>query len=136
MRRDIAVETVLPYPVESVWEALTDPVALSEWVMPVEGFTPVVGCRFRFTARPMPGWDGVVDCEVLEVVALERLVIRWTGSQMRTPTTVTWAVEAVDKGTRLRIDHRGFDSPLWRMMHRSGWKKMANRRLPKLLSVA
>lgn len=56
MRRDITVETDLPYPVEQVRAALTDPEALSEWVMPVEGFEPVPGQRFRFKARPMPGW--------------------------------------------------------------------------------
>jgi uncharacterized protein YndB with AHSA1/START domain len=55
MRRDIAVEETLPFPVETVWQALTDPEALAEWVMPVEGFAPVVGQRFRFKARPMPG---------------------------------------------------------------------------------
>jgi uncharacterized protein YndB with AHSA1/START domain len=49
------------------WQALTDPQALAEWLMPVEGFAPVVGREFRLRARPMPGWDGVIDGKVLEV---------------------------------------------------------------------
>jgi len=127
------LETVLPYPVDVVWEALTDPAALAEWVMPVEGFAPVVGQRFRFLAKPMPGWDGLIDCEVLAIEPLRQLVIRWQGSRMRTPTTVTWTLTAVEAGTRLRLDHQGFEGPgglVLAMMHRSGWGRMARRRLP------
>jgi len=136
MRRDIAIEEILPHPIDAVWEALTDPVALAEWVMPVEGFAPVVGQRFRFRARPMPGWDGVIDCEVLTVEPPHRLVLRWQGSQMKNPTTVTWTLTATDAGTRLRIDHQGFDGlggAVLRLMHRSGWRKMAGRRLGGVL---
>jgi uncharacterized protein YndB with AHSA1/START domain len=132
VRRDIAVEETLPFPVEMVWQALTDPEALAEWVMPVEGFAPVVGQRFRFKARPMPGWDGVIDCEVLTVEPPKRLIIRWQGSQMRTPTTLTWTLTPTDAGTRLRIDHQGFAGPsgaLLALMHRSGWRRMTGRRL-------
>jgi uncharacterized protein YndB with AHSA1/START domain len=139
MRRDIAVETVLPYPVDAVWQALTDPAALGEWVMPVEGFAPVVGQRFRFRAKPMPGWDGVINCEVLAVEAPSRLVLRWQGSRMRRPTTVTWSLTPTGEGTRLRIDHRGFEGPagiLLAMMHRSGWRTMSRRRLAKVLRDA
>jgi len=133
MRRDLASETVLPFPVEAVWKALTDPAALAEWVMPVEGFAPVVGQRFRFLAKPMPGWDGVIDCEVLAIEPLQRMVIRWQGSRMRTPTTVTWTLTPVEAGTRLRIDHQGFEGIgglLLAAMHRSGWGSMTRRRLP------
>jgi uncharacterized protein YndB with AHSA1/START domain len=130
VRRDITVEAMLPYTVEVVWEALTDPAALAEWVMPVEGFAPVVGQRFRFRAKPMPGWDGVIDCEVLVVEPLQRLVIRWQGSRMRAHTTVTWTLAPVQSGTRLRLDHQGFEGPggfVLAAMHRSGWQKMTRR---------
>ena len=136
MRRDLNLETVLPYPVEAVWEALTDPAALAEWVMPVEGFAPVVGQRFRFRAKPMPGWDGVIDCEVLAVEAPRQMVIRWQGSRMRSPTTVTWTLTPVEAGTRLRLDHQGFDGlggSILAAMHRSGWSSMTRRRLPQHL---
>ena len=137
MRRDIAVESVLPYPIDVVWQALTDPAALADWVMPVEGFAPVVGQRFRFLAKPMPGWDGVINCEVLTVQAPERLVIRWQGSRMRTPTTLTWSLAPTGAGTRLRVDHRGFEGPggvLLALMHRFGWRRMTRRRLIEHLS--
>jgi uncharacterized protein YndB with AHSA1/START domain len=138
MRRDIAVEETLPYPVETVWQALTDPVALAEWVMPVERFVPVVGQRFRFKARPIPGWDGVIDCEVLTVEPPQRLVLRWQGSRMPAPTTLTWTLRPSGTGTLLRIDHQGFQGPsgaLLALMHRSGWRRMTRRRLAEHLSA-
>lgn len=133
MRRDLTVETVLPYPVETVWQALTDAQALAEWVMPVEGFAPVVGQRFRFLAAPMPGWDGVINCEVVTVDPPRRIVISWQGSRMPTPTTLTWTLTPAGAGTRLRIDHQGFEGPsglVLGLMHRHGWRKMSRRQLP------
>ncbi|MDN3352045.1 hypothetical protein [Actinomadura sp. DC4] len=43
MRRDLTIQTDLPHSPAVVWQALTDPVALAEWLMPVEDFAPVVG---------------------------------------------------------------------------------------------
>lgn len=138
MRRDITVETDLPYPVEQVWAALTDPDALSEWVMPVEGFAPEPGRKFRFRAKPMPGWDGVINCEILEIDPPTRIVIRWQGSRMRTPTTLTWHLTETAAGTTFRIDHRGFSGPaavISALMHKGGWRRMAANRLPTRLSA-
>jgi uncharacterized protein YndB with AHSA1/START domain len=54
-----------------VWRALTDPVPISLWTATGrgarrEGFSTEVGSRFRFIDRPVQGWNGVVECEVLE----------------------------------------------------------------------
>jgi uncharacterized protein YndB with AHSA1/START domain len=103
---------------------------LADWVMLVEGFAPVVGQRFRFKARPTPGWDGVINCEVVAVEPPERLVLRRQGSRMRTPTTLTWTLTPTDAGTRLRIDHQGFEGPggaILALMHRPGWRRMSRR---------
>lgn len=43
MAPDIKIETRLPDPPDVVWRALTDPKALSEWLMPVEGFRRLPG---------------------------------------------------------------------------------------------
>ena len=100
--------------------------------MPVEDFAPVVGQRFRFLAKPMPSWDGVINCEVVAVEPPRRMVIHWQGSRMRTPTTLTWTLEPADGGTRLRIDHQGFEGPggvILGFMHNYGWRKMSRRQL-------
>jgi uncharacterized protein YndB with AHSA1/START domain len=132
MSRDIVVEVDLPHRLEEVWFALTDPGALAEWLMPVDGFAPVVGTKFTVRAKPMPGWDGIVHCEVTEVDRPNKLVYTWRGSQMRLTTTVTWSVSPSNGGTRLRLDHQGFTGlggAVLALMHRNGWKKMMRTRL-------
>jgi uncharacterized protein YndB with AHSA1/START domain len=132
--RDITVEVELPYPPADVWAALTDPVALADWLMPVEDFAPVVGQKFTVRARPMPGWDGVVHCEVTEVDEPNRLAYTWRGSKMREATSVAWTLSTVDSGTRLRLDHTGFSGILMAFMHRMGWRKMLRAKLTRHLT--
>jgi len=138
MARDITMTTELPARPEHVWRALTEPAALAEWLMPVEGFEPVPGRRFRLRAAPMPGWDGVVNCEVLEVDAPRRLSYKWQGSRMRTATVVTWTLTSLPDGrTRLHLHHDGFTGlagSLLALMHRGGWRKFLTAQLPNHLA--
>lgn len=129
MARDITMEVDLPYPQDEVWLALTDPAALADWLMPVEDFAPIVGQKFTVRAKPMPGWDGIVHCEVTEVDEPNRLAYTWRGSKMRDTTTVSWSLSTVDGGTRLRLDHNGFSGILMAFMHRGGWRRMLHRKL-------
>ncbi|SMF00083.1 Uncharacterized conserved protein YndB, AHSA1/START domain [Tistlia consotensis] len=115
--REIVVEEVLPHPPALVWKALTEAGLIARWLMPND-FEAVVGRRFTFRTRPMGDWDGVVHCEVLEVVPDERLVYSWVGGSAtngrygsRLDSVVTWTLAAVEGGTRLRLVHAGFRSP-------------------------
>jgi len=38
-----------------VWRALTDPVLLAEWLLPVDGIKFEPGAAFKFQAQPQPG---------------------------------------------------------------------------------
>lgn len=141
MRRDLTLETDLPHPPSAVWQALTDPAALSEWLMPVHGFAPVVGRSFQLRAKPMPGWDGVIEGKVLEADEPRRLAYSWKGSRMRSTTTVRWTLTALPdgSGTRLRLDHQGFEGlggAVLAFMHRGGWKKFVTRQLPFHLAAS
>lgn len=139
MARDITVEVDLPYRPAEVWLALTDPAALGEWLMPVENFAAVVGRRFTLRAKPVPGWDGVVHCEVTEVDEPHRLAYTWRGSTMRTATTVVWQLSPTAGGTRLRLDHNGFTGiggAILAFLHRGGWRKIAGSRLAGHLGTA
>src|SRR3981189_953858 len=84
--RDIVVEDVIPQPPEKVWKALRTADLISRWLVPND-FEPVVGKRFTFKTRPIGEWDGVVQCEVLEVVANHRLGFSWKGGRGAKQTT-------------------------------------------------
>jgi uncharacterized protein YndB with AHSA1/START domain len=139
MTADIKVDVELPHPPEAVWAALTDPDALAEWMMPVRDFAPTVGRRFTVHAPPMPGWDGVVHCEVTEVDRPRTLAYTWRGSRMRATTTVTWSLSEPRAGhTRLVLRHTGFTGlggAVMSFLHRGGWKKMITKRLAGRLAA-
>jgi len=103
-----------PYPVARVWLALTDPGLIPLWTSTgaggrPEGFAPVPGTRFRFVARPKPGWNGIVNCEVLEVSAPSLLRYSWTGDGGGDVTEVVYRLEPLSSGgTRFTYEHTGF----------------------------
>ncbi|HEV2700029.1 MAG TPA: SRPBCC domain-containing protein [Steroidobacteraceae bacterium] len=130
--RSIVVEKVLPHSREKIWRALTDPVLIERWLMRND-FAPVVGHRFNFHAKPVMGWNGVTDCEVLEVTPPSRLVYRWDASGEQAATglksTITWTLVPVDGGTRVRMEHSGFrpeDEGGYRAMG-GGWPRIVDR---------
>src|SRR3954463_3384994 len=93
------------HPPEKVWRVLTDPALIPRWTStgrggrPV-GFSTVVGTRFKLVAKPMPGWNGVVECEVLEVRAPSLLRYSWRGGDDDDVTLVTNRLEPLADGTR------------------------------------
>jgi uncharacterized protein YndB with AHSA1/START domain len=52
-----------------LWRALTDPALLAQWLLPVVDLELEPGAAFTFEAPPQPGWDGIVNCRVLEIEA-------------------------------------------------------------------
>ncbi len=112
-RSDIHIVREYPHPPEKIWRALTDPELVPLWTSTGQGgrpvgFSPVVGTRFKYVAKPMPGWNGIVDCEVLE--AREPVLLRyaWLGGENDDVTTVTNRLEPREGGTRFTWDHTGF----------------------------
>jgi uncharacterized protein YndB with AHSA1/START domain len=139
MKREITVERFYPYPPERVWRAITDPKLVSQWLMETD-FQPAVGHRFQFRARGNPLWDGVVDCEVVEVEPPRKLVYTWTDSwkihRNSKPMLVTWRLDPVEGGTRLRLTHTGFHGLagfLLRAMMSNGWGTMLRTRLVRVI---
>ncbi len=102
-----------PQPPETVWRALTDPALIPRWTATgaggrPEGFATTVGTRFRLVAKPKPGWSGIVDCEVLEVLEPTLLRYSWIGDGSTDVTQVVYRLEAHNGGTRFTYDHTGF----------------------------
>ncbi|MEO6878146.1 MAG: SRPBCC domain-containing protein [Gemmatimonadaceae bacterium] len=114
--REIVVEELLPHSPSTVWKTLTTAELIGRWLMPND-FELSVGKKFTFRSKPMGDWDGLVYCEVLDVLPNERLAYSWRGGSApgsKVPpldSVVTWTLTAVDGGTRLRLVHSGFRSP-------------------------
>jgi uncharacterized protein YndB with AHSA1/START domain len=140
MKSQIDLEQTYPYAIEQVWAALTDKAAISQWLMRTDDFEPRLGHKFRLTAKPMPGWRGWVDCEILELTPPRLISYRWVGDENKAPMTVTWSLEPTSDGTRLRLVHTGFAGiggfMLARLLMGPGWKKMMRRRIPAVLAHA
>ena len=105
------------------------------WAMRPEGFAPVVGTRFKFVAKPQPGWRGFVECEVLEAREPSLLRYSWVGDDNGKTTYVTYALEPHAGGTRLTFEHTGFTGVggfvLAKLMMGPGWKKMLGDQDPR-----
>jgi uncharacterized protein YndB with AHSA1/START domain len=109
---DIHIIRVYPHPPELVWRAVTEPELVRLWTSTgrggtPDGFSPEVGNKFRFIGKPVPGWDGVVYCEVLEADPPALLRYSWSDSG-GTTTQVSYRIEPCGDGARFSYDHTGF----------------------------
>ena len=116
--QQIVVDEIFPHAPEAIWRTLTTGELIGRWLMAPTGFEAVRGTRFTFQTKPAGAWDGVIHCEVLEAIPNERLVYAWRGGAESNvgygaplDTVVTWTLNKVDRGTRLRLVHSGFVTP-------------------------
>lgn len=114
----------------AVWRALTDPELHARW-WAAGDVRPVVGHRFTLDMGP---W-GQQACEVLAVEP-ERL-LRYSFAPDSLDTTITWRLQAEGTGTRLFLEHAGFDvdSPLGKTAFHGmgeGWPGLLRRIEPAL----
>lgn len=114
---------------------------MAQWLM-TNDFQAVAGHRFTLTASPIKAtnFSGAIACEVLEVRPLERLRITWRDADGTNPfgSTVTFHLHPEGHGTRLILEHSGFDpdDPGQQMARRimsGGWRGHVLRRLGSLL---
>ena len=130
MARDLVFEETYPHRPELVWRALTERDALAAWLMEND-FEPRLGHRFRFRAKPVGGWDGIVESEVLELDPPRRLALAWKSNLL--DTRVTFTLEPAGAGTRLRLVHSGFQGVrgmMIKLVLGSGWKGMVRTGIP------
>ena len=105
--RALVIEREMPHPPEKIWRALTQGPLIEEWLMKND-FQPVVGHHFSFRSTPVPGWNGVIDSEVLVIEPNSRLSYSW--GTMGTTTLVTWTLTPTKSGTHVRMEQSGFRS--------------------------
>ena len=131
----IAFEFDLPHSPEKVWRALTDPVLLAEWLLPVIDLELSPGAAFRFKTQPYPGWDGTVNCRFVEIEAHRKLSYTWTVPFLDTVVTFTLTPTAL--GTRLSLVQSGFRPDQKRNFGgaRYGWKMMGGKLVDLLMRI-
>lgn len=124
----IRVDQFVAAPPAKVWRLLTEPALMRLWW--AEGqVAAVVGHQFTLD---MPGY-GKQPCTVLEVNPPHLFVYTFTAAW-----TLTWRLEAEGEGTRVFLEHSGFDLNDNRMVQAfermgTGWRDVV---LPRLAQTA
>ena len=125
--KSLSLDFDLPHAPEKVWRALTDADLLAQWLLPTVGFRLEPAATFSFRAQPQPGWDGVVDCRLIEIETHRKLSWNWVAGDI--DTVVTFTLTPTSAGTSLNIVQSGFAPAQKREFGgaRYGWNMMSNR---------
>lgn len=100
---DVKLDSIYPSPPERVWQALTDPRRLAQWLLPND-FAPRLGHRFTFREKRRPP----IRCEVIALEENRRLAYTWQRGSDEPLSVVTWTLEPVgSSATRVRLTHTG-----------------------------
>jgi uncharacterized protein YndB with AHSA1/START domain len=133
--QSISFEFDLHHSPEKVWRALTDPVLLSEWLLPVFDLKLDPGAAFTFKTQPQPGWDGTVNCRFVEIEAQRKLSWSWVVGDI--DTVVTFTLTPTASGTRLSLVQSGFKPDQKKNLGgaRYGWKMMGGKLVDLLARI-
>jgi uncharacterized protein YndB with AHSA1/START domain len=112
---------------EEVWEYLTKPELLEQWLMKSD-FQPILGHKFRFISS-----NGIEHfCEVLEIKPFTKLSYSWKKNNMPFNSTVTWTLVPKEDGTELQLVHNGFTVLGEYNDHNKGWAMLVNGLVERL----
>lgn len=103
--RSVVMEKEYPHPPEKVWRALTESSLIEQWLMQND-FEPVPGRSFNLRREPVAGWNGVIDCMVIDVEPGKALSYTW--GTLGLGTVVTWTLTPTSGGTHVRMEQSGF----------------------------
>jgi uncharacterized protein YndB with AHSA1/START domain len=132
----ISFEFDLHHLPEKVWRALTDPVLLTEWLLPVVELQLQPGAAFTFKTQPQAGWDGTVNCRIVEIDAHRKLSYAWVvGDSL--DTVVTFTLTPTASGTRLSLVQSGFKPEQKQNFGgaRYGWNMMGGKLVSLLARI-
>ena len=130
MAKQIMHTFFYPHPAATVWDYLTNPDLMAEWLMKND-FAPIVGHAFTFRIPPIEklDFDGIIYCTVLELVPYKKLVYSWkTGpgdGKIVLDSIVTWTLHEKEHGTELLLEHTGIkdaDFAMYTALN-EGWLK-------------
>ena len=120
MKQDIQQTWFFNQPVAEVWDYLTKPELIEQWLMPTD-FKPVVGHKFKFDSPH--GKKNM--CEVLAIVPHKLLSYSWQScSGLTMDSVVTWTLAEKEGGTQLLLQHNGFKLLEEITSHTNGWETL------------
>ncbi|PWU01914.1 MAG: polyketide cyclase [Bacteroidetes bacterium] len=139
MKKDINQKWFFDHTPDKVWDYLTDPKLIAEWLMESD-FQPVVGHEFKFTGSGDNCiYDGIAYCKVLDVDPFKHVSYSWrTGpgnGVITVHSVVSWTLTAKDNGTELELSHTGFTDIKDADAHREGWTQLGERFVNRLNEV-
>ncbi|MFI5152697.1 MAG: SRPBCC domain-containing protein [Chitinophagales bacterium] len=132
MKQDIIKKWFFQKRLNEVWDYLTIPELLAEWLMNND-FKPVVGHKFQFRGNSEGGCEteGVAHCEVLEIIPLKFLSYTWKygpgDGSITLDSLVSWTLSEKDGGTELLLQHKGFSLEEDYYSHAKGWDRIEGR---------
>jgi uncharacterized protein YndB with AHSA1/START domain len=115
-----------------VWEYLTKPELMELWLMKTD-FQPLAGHKFKFTftAKPESKYEGLVNCEVMEIIPFTKLSYSRNGRMQDKSRTfesiVNWTLIPKGDGTELILEHNGLQMLDDILTHSEGWKVCLKR---------
>jgi uncharacterized protein YndB with AHSA1/START domain len=132
-KETIRLSRFINHPPARVWRALTDPEIHARW-WAAGDVKAEVGHRFTLDM----GKFGQQSCEVIAVEPERLLCYSFAPGTLN--TTITWRLEPENGGTRLHLEHSGFDpdSPLAKMAFEGmsrGWPGVLERIGPAIESI-
>jgi uncharacterized protein YndB with AHSA1/START domain len=105
--RSLVIEKEMPHPPEKIWRALTQGPLIKQWLMDND-FQPSVGHTFQLKTTPVPNWNGIIDCKVVELDPAKKLAYSW--GTMGMESMVVWTLAETKGGTLVRMEQSGFRS--------------------------
>ena len=125
MNKEIIHRHFFKQPATEVWEYLTQPELLEQWLMKT-GFQLQIGHKFSFTNKS----GKVTTCEVLEIVPNKLLSYSWkvkdTNNKIAVDSKVIWTLTEQHGGTELHLNHGGFMESDDFTAHSIGWINCLN----------
>jgi len=126
MEKEIKLKWVFKTSPEKVWDYLTQPELLSQWLM-YSDFKPILGHKFQFykEAKLDCIYGGMVFCEIVEIKTAQLLSYTWEfdieNGKPQYHSLVTWHLSPIEEGTELTLIHSGFTHKTQRDNHEDGW---------------
>lgn len=132
MQKDIKQAWFFHQPPGEVWEYLTKPELIEQWLAKTD-FKPVVGQKFYFknNCDPDNGKTYYTYCRVLEIIPYQLLSYSWqkgtAENEITIDSVVTWTLAIKNGGTELKLVHHGFTLLEDILAHTHGWNECLDK---------